>query len=71
MCPYLTMVFPTTEDVEEEDGMEEINVENVIGRRTRGRVIDFAKAAQELDAGDEDEDEDDDFEDPDEKMDED
>lgn len=66
------MVFTTAEDVEEEDGMEEINVENVLGRRTRGRVIDFAKAAQEqnINVDDEDEDEDDDFEDPDEKMDE-
>lgn len=46
--------------------MAEIDTENIIegGRRTRGKNIDFAKAAQE--AGDEDEDEEDDadFEDP-------
>lgn len=49
--------------------MEEIDEDNIIadGRRTRGKAIDFAKAAEDL--GDEDldddEDEDDDFEDPD------
>lgn len=54
--------------------MQEIDLDNVVGRRTRGRIIDFAKAAEEHPAedDDEDEDEDDDFEDPDEgKMDED
>lgn len=48
--------------------MEEIDEDNIIagGRRTRGKAIDFAKAAAELDdEDDEDEDEDDDFEDPD------
>jgi len=46
--------------------MEEINTDNIIqdGRRTRGKNIDFKKAAQELDDDDE-EDEDDDFQDPD------
>lgn len=48
--------------------MEEISTENIIndGRRTRGKTIDFAKAAE--DAGedlDDDEDDDDDFEDED------
>ncbi|KAF2462316.1 histone chaperone domain CHZ-domain-containing protein [Lineolata rhizophorae] len=40
--------------------MEEIDTDNIImdGRRTRGRNIDFAKAAE--DAGDIDDDEDDD-----------
>lgn len=50
--------------------MEEIDLNNIItdGRRTRGRQIDFAKAAEELPEED-DEDEDDDFEAPsDEKM---
>lgn len=46
--------------------MEEIDTDNIIsdGRRTRGKNIDFAKAAQ--DAGDEDEEEEDDedFEEP-------
>ncbi|CAI4217246.1 unnamed protein product [Parascedosporium putredinis] len=37
------------EEEEEEDDFEAINTNNIInsGRRTRGRVIDFAKAAQE------------------------
>ncbi|KAI5197619.1 hypothetical protein E4T39_07158 [Aureobasidium subglaciale] len=51
----------------EEDNMEEIDESNILsgGRRTRGKTIDFAKAAEGLD-DDEDEDEDDDFEDPEE-----
>ena len=44
--------------------MEEIDLDNIIpsGRRTRGRQIDFAKAAEELPEEDDDEDDDDDFE---------
>lgn len=43
-----------------------------MGRRTRGKVIDFAKAAEENPADeDEDEDDDEDFEEEDDKMDED
>ncbi len=48
--------------------MEEIDTENIIsdGRRTRGKAIDFAKAAQELpEDGDDDDDDDDDFEEKD------
>jgi hypothetical protein len=54
-------------DEPDEDNMEEIDLENIIpdGRRTRGRQIDFAKAAEELPEEDEDEEEDDDFEVPD------
>lgn len=53
--------------------MEEIDTSNIIsdGRRTRGRKIDFAKAAEDFpEDDDEDEDEDDDFEaaDDDDKM---
>lgn len=49
--------------------MEEINTDNIIqdGRRTRGRQIDFAKAAEEL-PEDDDEDDDDDFEAPNDEM---
>ena len=57
-------------DEADDDNMEEIDTNNIItdGRRTRGRQIDFAKAAEELPEED-DEDEDDDFEAPaDEKM---
>ncbi|KAL6720306.1 Histone H2A.Z-specific chaperone CHZ1 [Lecanora helva] len=51
---------------DDDDNMEEIDTENIIsdGRRTRGKSIDFAKAAEN--AGDEleddDDDDDDDFE---------
>jgi hypothetical protein len=46
--------------------MEEIDTENIIsgGRRTRGKNIDFAKAAQEAGDDEEDEEDDGDFEDP-------
>ena len=42
--------------------MEEIDLNNIVegGRRTRGRVIDFAKAAEENPAADDEDDEDDD-----------
>ena len=59
----------TTIVVEEadEDNMEEIDTANVIGSRTRGKNIDFAKANQELGEDDE-EDDDEDFVDPDDEM---
>ncbi|WYZ37517.1 hypothetical protein EsH8_II_001023 [Colletotrichum jinshuiense] len=59
---------------DDEDGMDEIDLNNIVegGRRTRGRVIDFAKAAQENPAEDEDDEDDDDFHAPDDsRMDED
>jgi hypothetical protein len=64
---------------EDDDDNEEIDLDNVVegGRRTRGKVIDWAKAAEEVPADEDDEDEDDDdFEaenddDEDDKMDED
>ncbi len=42
--------------------MDEIDLNNIVdgGRRTRGRVIDWAKAAEENPADDDDEDEDED-----------
>ena len=50
-------------DEPDEDNMEEIDTGNIIqdGRRTRGRKIDFSKAAEELPEEDDDDD-DDDFE---------
>jgi hypothetical protein len=44
--------------------MEEIDTENIIpdGRRTRGRKIDFAKAAEEHPEEDDEDEDDDDFE---------
>ncbi|CAC9886604.1 unnamed protein product [Aureobasidium pullulans] len=63
----IAQAAPEEHDEGEEDNMEEIDEDNIIsgGRRTRGKTIDFAKAAEGLD-DDEDEDEDDDFEDPEE-----
>jgi hypothetical protein len=61
-------------DEDDADNMEEIDTDNIItdGRRTRGRKIDFAKAAEQFPEEDEDEEDDDDFEggegDEDEKM---
>lgn len=51
---------------DDEDGMEEIDLGNIVegGRRTRGAKIDFAKAAEENPADEEDEEDDDDFEPP-------
>jgi len=61
----------TNHPAADEDNMEEIDLDNVIGRRTRGKVIDFAKAAAENPPDDdEDEDDDEDFVEED-KMDED
>jgi len=56
-----------TADDADDDNMEEIDLNNIIdgGRRTRGRQIDFAKAAEELpEDDDDDEDDDEDFEEP-------
>ena len=56
------------EEEADEDNMEEIDTDNIItdGRRTRGKAIDFAKAAEELPDEDEDDEDDDDFEEKDE-----
>lgn len=48
--------------------MEEIETANIIGSRTRGKNIDFAKANEQLGEEDEDEDDDEDFVDPDDEM---
>jgi len=47
---------------EDEDNMDEIDLENIVegGRRTRGRNIDFAKAAEESKDLEDDEDSEDD-----------
>ncbi|OAA67848.1 Histone chaperone domain CHZ [Niveomyces insectorum RCEF 264] len=59
------------DDEDGEDDLQEIDLDNVVGRRTRGVIIDYAKAAAENPPDEDDEDEDDDFEDPDSKMEED
>lgn len=53
-----------TEDIE--DGADEVDLDNIVegGRRTRGAKIDFAKAAAENPAEDEDDEDDEDFEPP-------
>ncbi|KAI0914503.1 histone chaperone domain CHZ-domain-containing protein [Ustulina deusta] len=50
------------DDADDDDNMDEIDLNNIVdgGRRTRGRVIDWAKAAEENPADDDDEDEDED-----------
>ncbi|PSN68469.1 hypothetical protein BS50DRAFT_573377 [Corynespora cassiicola Philippines] len=59
-----TVVEPEPED---EDTMEEIDTSNIVGSRTRGKTIDYARAAEEL-PEDEDDDDDEDFNDPDSEM---
>ncbi|KAF2274295.1 uncharacterized protein EI97DRAFT_460412 [Westerdykella ornata] len=49
------------EEVEDEDAMDEIDTSNVLPSRTRGKTIDYAKAAEELGEEDDDEDDDEDF----------
>lgn len=62
--PGYTELYKLTHagDEPDEDNMEEIDTSNIIsdGRRTRGRQIDFAKAAAENPEEDDDDDEDDD-----------
>lgn len=55
-------------DEPDEDNMEEIDTDNIVGRRTRGKNIDFAQAAQNVPEEDDDEEDDEDFEDEDDKM---
>lgn len=44
--------------------MEEIDGSNIVGSRTRGKTIDYAEAAKQMEQDDDDEeDEDDDYED--------
>lgn len=64
--------YPRTaeEDEDEDEGNAEdaIDLDNVVPSRTRGKVIDFAKAAEEnpADIDDDDEEDDGDFEEDDE-----
>ncbi|KAI1766622.1 histone chaperone domain CHZ-domain-containing protein [Hypoxylon sp. FL1150] len=49
---------------DDDDNMDEIDPSNIVegGRRTRGRVIDWAKAAEENPADDDDDEDEDDYE---------
>lgn len=49
----------------DEDNMEEIDTDNIVEGRTRGKEIDYAQAAKELEADDDDDEDDEDFEDED------
>jgi hypothetical protein len=66
---WLTSFLGDPEEADE-DNMEEIDLDNIVGSRTRGKNIDYAEAAKNLEEDDEDEDDedDDDFVDPDDKM---
>jgi hypothetical protein len=62
---FRSLLIVLVADEPDDDNMEEIDTSNILsdGRRTRGRQIDFAKAAEELPEEEEEED-DDDFEEP-------
>lgn len=47
--------------------MEEIETDNIVPSRTRGKTIDFKKANEDL-GDDDDDDDDEDFVDPDDQM---
>lgn len=59
-----------TAEEEDEDNMEEIDTDNIVSSRTRGKSIDWNKAAEENkdDLDDDDDDDDEDFEVKDEDM---
>ena len=58
---YLALTLPPEE--EDEDNMEEITTDNIVGSRTRGKTgVDYAKAAANTEDLDDDEDDDEDFE---------
>lgn len=64
----LTRVAGEVEEADE-DNMEEIDMDNIMGSRTRGKNIDYAQAAKDMEGqDDEDEDDDEDFVDDDDKM---
>ncbi|KAL9632312.1 MAG: hypothetical protein Q9164_005394 [Protoblastenia rupestris] len=65
----LTLRHGTAEE-DDEDNMEEIDTDNIVSSRTRGKSIDWNKAAEENkdDLDDDDDDDDEDFEAKDEDM---
>lgn len=64
LARQLTLGLGEAEDADE-DNMEEIDPDNIVNTRTRGKEIDYAQAAKDMEDDDEDDEEDDDFEDPD------
>jgi hypothetical protein len=66
---WLTSHFEAEPEEPDEDNMEEIDMDNIVGTRTRGKNIDYAEAAKQLGEEDDDDDEEDeDFMDEDDKM---
>ena len=63
---FRSLLIVLVADEPDDDNMEEIDTSNILsdGRRTRGRQIDFAKAAEAFPEEEEEEDDDDDFEEP-------
>ncbi|KJX97267.1 hypothetical protein TI39_contig517g00011 [Zymoseptoria brevis] len=49
----------------DEDNMEEIDTDNIVPGRTRGKAIDYAEAAKQLPDDDEDDEDDEDFQEDD------
>lgn len=49
----------------DEDNMEEIDMDNIVSSRTRGKNIDFAEAAKNVQEDDDDDEDDEDFQDDD------
>lgn len=66
-----TTIIAEDDDEDGDNPESAISLDNVVGRRTRGKVIDFAKAAEENPVDEDEDDDDDDFEEEDDKMDED
>ena len=66
-CLFFSLFSSTDDDDDGDDDLQQqgINLSNVIGRRTRGVVIDYAKAAAENPVDDDEDEDDGDFEEPD------
>jgi hypothetical protein len=61
-CPQANEGEPEEAD---DDNMEEIDTDNIVDSRTRGKEIDYAQAAKDLEDDDEDDEDDEDFQDDD------
>lgn len=58
-----TDISPGEPEEADEDNMEEIDMDNIVSSRTRGKNIDYAEAAKNLQEDDEDDEDDEDFQD--------
>lgn len=57
---YTNRCIGAAEEDADEDNMEEIDLDNIVGSRTRGKNIDYAQAAKDLEGQEDDEDDEDD-----------